>query len=154
MKKRKAVIGKIQNRRAKFDYELSDEIIAGISLTGREVKSLRQGHAFLRGAFVTIKGNQLMLTNATITSGKTFLIPETDQTRSRILLVSKKQLSQLISAKQQGKTIVPIEFLTKGRFIKLKIAIGKGKKRYDKRQTIKAKDQKLELSRNLVKNKY
>lgn len=150
MKKRSIATGKIQNKRAKFDYELSDEIIAGISLTGREVKSLRQGHAFLRGSFVTIKGNQLLLTNATITSGKTFVIPEVEQTRSRVLLVSKKQFTQLVMAKQQGKTIVPIEFLTKGRFIKIKIAVGKGKKRYDKRQSIKARDQRIELSRSMV----
>lgn len=147
MKKRQKNTGKITNRRAKFDYNLGDEIIAGISLSGKEAKSLRQGHAFLRGSFVTIKDSQLLLTNATITSGKTFIIPEADQTRSRTLLVNKKQLSQLISAKQQGKSIVPLEFLTKGKYVKLKIAVGKGKKRYDKRQSVKARDQKLEANR-------
>lgn len=147
MKKRQKNTGKITNRRAKFDYNLGDEIIAGISLSGKETKSLRQGHAFLRGSFVTIKDSQLLLTNATITSGKTFIIPEADQTRSRTLLVNKKQLSQLISAKQQGKSIVPLEFLTKGKYVKLKIAVGKGKKRYDKRQSVKARDQKLEANR-------
>lgn len=140
MKKRATSTGKIVNRRARYDYELGDEIIAGVALSGRETKSLRQGRGQLNGAFVTVKDGELMLTNATISSGKTFTIPETEQSRSRKLLVTKKQIAALIDAKQQGRTIVPLEFLTKGRYIKLKIAVGKGKKRYDKRQAIKQRD--------------
>lgn len=141
MKKKARNTGKITNRRARFDYELGDDLIAGVVLSGREAKALRQGHAHLRGAFVTLKDGELMLTNATIASGKTFIIPEAEQTRSRKLLASKKQIGALIEAKNQGKTIVPLEFLISGRYIKLKIAVGKGKKRYDKRQAIKKRDQ-------------
>lgn len=148
MKKKPQPTGKIINRRAKFDYQLDDNIIAGIMLTGKETKALRQGHAHLRGAFVTIKNNELYLTNATIASGKTFLISDTEQTRSRKLLVQKRQLKALIEAKNQGQSIVPMEFIVNGRYIKLKIATGKGKKRYDKRESIKQRDQMREIARN------
>ncbi len=149
MKKKARNTGKITNRRARFDYELGDDLIAGAVLTGRETKALRQGHAHLRGAFVTIKDGELLLTNATIASGKTFIIPESEQTRSRKLLASKKQIAALIEAKSQGKTIVPLEFLISGRYIKVKIAIGKGKKRYDKREVIKKRDQMRDAARSL-----
>lgn len=147
MKKRKPATGKIQNRRARFDYELTSEIIAGLVLSGKEAKSLRQGRAQLRGAYVTFKNEQLILINSTISSGKTFIIDESDQTRARQLLVSKKQIKMLLDAKVQGNTIVPLEFITNGPYIKLKIAIGKGKKRYDKRQTIKKREQQREIAR-------
>lgn len=148
MKKRPST-GKIVNRRARYDYELGNEIVAGIVLSGKETKALRQGHAHLRGAYVTIVNDELVLVNATINSGKTFIISEANQTRTRKLLVSKKQVLALQEAKKQGSTIVPLEFLTRGRYIKVKIAIGKGKKRYDKRQSIKKRDQQRELGRTL-----
>lgn len=149
MKKKARNTGKITNRRARFDYELGDDLVAGVVLSGRETKALRQGHAHLRGAFVTVKNGELMLTNATIANGKTFTIPENEQTRSRKLLASKKQIAALIEAKNQGKTIVPLEFLISGRYIKLKIAVGKGKKRYDKRETIKKRDQLRDATRSM-----
>ncbi len=139
--KRKNSPGKIVNRRARFDYELGDELVAGIVLTGKETKALRKGHGHLRGAYVTIKDGEVILINATVTSTNTFSIPETEQTRSRKLLLSQKQIAALAEAKQQGKTIVPVEFLTMGRYIKLRIAVGRGKKRYDKREAIKKRDQ-------------
>lgn len=150
MKKKSGSSGKIINRRARYDYELGDELIAGVILTGQETKSLRQGHAHLRGAYVTVHNGELFLLNSTIASGKTFVIPENEQTRSRKLLASKKQIGQLIEAKNQGRTIVPLEFITRGRFIKLKVAVGKGKKRYDKRQTIKQRDQMRESHRSIA----
>lgn len=148
MKKKRTPTGKIVNRRARFDYDLGDELVVGIKLTGRETKSLRQGHAHLRGAFVTLKDNQLLLSNATITSGKTFVIPDSEQTQSRVLLAKRKEIDALRAAKDSGRSIVPLEFLTSGRYIKLKIAVGKGKKRYDKRQALKARDQARDI-RNL-----
>lgn len=147
MKKKKTATGKILNRRAKFDYELGDEFVVGVVLTGRETKSLRQGHSHLRGAYVNIKDDELWLTNATIANGKTFAIPEDEQTRTRKLLAHKKEISALKAAKQQGNTIVPTAFLTKGKKIKLRIAVGRGKKKYDKRQALKLKDQKREAAR-------
>lgn len=131
----------ITNPRARYDYELGDELIVGIALSGKETKALRQGRGSLRGAFVSVRDNELFLTNALVSNGKTFVIPEHEQSRSRKLLANKKQIQTLISAKDQGRTIVPIELLTKGRYIKLRIAPGKGKKRYDKREVIKQRDQ-------------
>lgn len=149
MKHKKRSAGKIVNRKARHDYELGDSLLVGIELSGRETKALRQGRGQLRGAFVTVKDDQLWLINATITSGKTFVIDETEQTRARRLLAKRKEIDALIASKQQGKTIVPLELLTKGRFIKLKIAIGRGKKRYDKRANIKRHDQERAVHRNL-----
>jgi SsrA-binding protein len=133
---------RITNRRASFDYELGDSLIVGIELTGAETKSLRMGHGQLRGAYVTIKDSELYLINATITGDNGILIADQDKTRARKLLAKRKQIDALIQDKQQGSTIVPTELLTNGRYIKLRIALGKGKKHYDKRQSIKQKDAK------------
>lgn len=141
MKRKKSTPGTIVNRRARYDYELGDNLIVGIELTGQETKSLRQGHAQLQGSYVTAKDNELWLINALISSGKTFVIPENEQTRSRKLLANRKEIDKLIAAKQQGSTIVPVQFMTTGRFVKLKISIAKGKKKYDKREAIKKREQ-------------
>jgi len=131
----------ISNRRARHDYELDDSLIVGIELTGRETKALRMGHGQLRGAYVTVKDNELWLLNATINGTNGIPITETEQVRTRRLLAKRKQIDDFIAAKQQGRTIVPLEILTKGRYIKVRIAIGKGKKTWDKRQTLKKRDQ-------------
>lgn len=131
---------KITNRRARFDYELGDSLVVGLQLSGAETKSLRLGHGHLRGAYVTIKGDELYLINATIAGTSGIPINETNQTRVRKLLAKHKEIEALKQAKQQGRTIVPLEILTHGRFIKLKISLGKGKNLYDKRQTLKARD--------------
>ncbi len=150
MKKNKANQAKtISNRRARHDFDLSDELTVGVQLTGRETKALRMGHGQLRGAFVTTKDNELYLVNASIHSTNTFRIEEDEQTRSRKLLAKRKEIESLLAAKQQGRTIVPLAFLTQGRYIKLKIAVGKGKKRWDKRATLKKHDQDREAQRQL-----
>lgn len=130
----------ISNRRARHDYELGDSLVVGLELSGREVKSLRMGHGQLRGAYVTVNNNELYLFNATINGTTGIPISESEQTRNRKLLAKSREIKALVEAKQQGKTIVPLELLTGGRFIKLRIAVGKGKKQYDKRQTLKARD--------------
>jgi SsrA-binding protein len=140
-KKAKHQPKKITNRRAKFDYELGDGFVAGIALTGRETKALRLGHGHLQGAYITVKDGQLWLINATIASAPGISIEESEQTRSRKLLAKRRQIDELIAAKQQGMTIVPLEILTQGRYIKVRLALGKGKKRYDKRETLKKRDQ-------------
>lgn len=147
MVKKKPHTKKITNKRARFDYALDSEIVAGIALNGRETKSLRLGHGHLRGAFVNVRNGEVWLTNATITSGPGFVISESEQTQERKLLLKKREIDTLIEAKNQGKTIVPLELLTGGRYIKVKIAVGKGKKLYDKRESIKKRDQ--ERSNNL-----
>lgn len=135
----------IANRRARHDYELGDSLVVGMELTGAETKSLRQGHGHLRGAYVTIKdsakGGELWLTNATITGSTGVPIEDAQKTRSRKLLAKRKEIEALVAAKQQGMTIIPLEILTSGHFIKLRIAAGRGKKKYDKRANIKMREE-------------
>ena len=126
----------IVNRRARFDYELSDDIVVGISLTGLEVRAAREGHVQLKGAYVTIRNSELGQPNA-----------RTVSTSARKLLAKRRQIEQLAARKKDGYTIVPTKLLTSGRYIKLVIALGKGKKRYDKRETIKRRDVEREQRR-------
>jgi SsrA-binding protein len=137
--------GRITNRRAKYDYELGDSLVVGIALTGAETKALRLNHGILRGAYVTVNNDELWLINAQINSSAG--VPVDDETRSRKLLAKKNEIEKLAAAKQQGNTIVPLEILTKGRFIKLRIAVGRGRKHYDKRETIKRRQQEREAAR-------
>lgn len=139
----------ISNRRARHDYAIEDTYVVGLVLSGAETKSLRRSHGQLRGAYVTVKDGELWLINATITGDSGIQISESDQTRARKLLAKRKEIDQLIAAKQQGRAIVPLEILTRGRFIKLRIAIGMGKKRYDKRETLKRRTQERETQRTL-----
>lgn len=143
----------IINRRARFDYELGDDIVAGLALTGPEVRAARDGHVHLKGAFVTVRSGELWLNNASFSlrlNARGQSESRTVDTSPRKLLVSRKQIDELMAAqKQQGMTIVPTKLLTNGRHIKLVIALGKGKKHYDKRETIKRRDQDRETRRQL-----
>ncbi len=149
-KKKQQTTRQIVNRRARHDYELGDSLLVGIELTGPEVKNLRLGHGQLRGSYVVVKDNQLWLVNATINGTAAAPITDTDQTRTRRLLAKRKEIDTLIATKQQGRTIVPLEILTSGRFIKVRISVGKGKRQYDKRQTLKKRDEERNVS-NLIK---
>jgi SsrA-binding protein len=140
----------ITNRRARHDYELGDSLVVGVELTGPEVKNLRMGHGQLRGAYVNVRENELWLVNATINGTNAAQIEDSAQTRTRKLLAKRREIDKLIEAKQQGKTIVPLEILTGSRYIKLRISVGRGRKRYDKRQTLKQRDQSREAARVLT----
>lgn len=146
MAKQKSEKHRIQNRRARFDYELGDSLVVGLSLTGRETKALRMGHGHLRGAYVTVKDNELWLVNATITSTQNITLDEQEQTRNRKLLAKRRQIDELIASKQQGMTIIPLEILTGSRYIKLRISVARGKKKYDKRQTLKKRDEERQIN--------
>lgn len=137
----------IVNRRARHDYELGDSLVVGIALTGAETKALRMGHGQLRGAYVTTKDDELWLLNAAINGTRGVPIDETTQVRTRKLLAKRREISQLLEAKQQGKTIVPLELLTGGRYIKLRIAIGRGRKKYDHREVLKKRDAERDARR-------
>ena len=146
MHKKQPAARQILNRRAKHDYDLGETLLTGIELTGREVKALRMGHGQLRGAYVTVKDNQLWLVNASISGSSGIPITEQEQTRSRRLLAKRREIEALIEAKQRGETIVPLEILIQGRFIKVRIAVGRGKKKYDKRQALKARDESRSIN--------
>jgi SsrA-binding protein len=150
-KKKQQASGAIQNKRAFFDYTISDPLIAGIALTGPEVRSVRSAHASLVGAFVTIKDGEAWLLNAQVMPMKTNAanLPSEMQIRTRKLLLKKRQIDNLIQAKQQGYTIIPLKILTKGKFIKIEIALAKGKKQYDKRQVLKKRDTERDTAREI-----
>ena len=153
-KAKRLAVQTIVNRRARFDYELGDEIVAGLSLTGLEVRAAREGHVQLKGAYVTIRGGELWLNNASFSlrqNERGTPNARTVDTSPRKLLASRRQIDQLAARKKEGFTIVPTKLLTNGRYIKLVIALGKGKKRYDKRQAIKQRDLEREHSRILRK---
>ena len=131
MKKKKVPSSVTVNRRAHFDYQLGEELSCGMVLTGPEVRLIRDHHVQLKGSFVTIRGDELWLNNLTLGA---------DTARNIKLLATKKQIHTLEREKVAGSTIVPVKLLGGGRHIKLVIAVGKGKKKYDKRETIKKRD--------------
>lgn len=144
----------IVNRRAHFDYELGDEIVAGLVLTGPEVRAARDGHIQLKGAFVTIKNDELWLNNASFSlkiNERGNPNARTVDTAARKLLASRKQIAQLQAQRKAGMTIVPTKLLTSGKYIKIVIALGKGKKNYDKRETIKRRDIEREHQRMMAR---
>jgi SsrA-binding protein len=151
VKKKQQNPGVISNKRARFDYDIKDSYLAGIVLTGPETRSLREHHGSLQGAFVQIKDGEAWLMNSLVTPLKTNAahLPSEIQIRNRKLLLKKRELAQLIESKQQGNTIVPLRILTKGRFIKIEIAVGKGKRTYDKRQSIKKRDVERDIQRKV-----
>lgn len=149
-KKKQAAPKSVVNRRAHFDYELGDEVVTGLVLTGPEVRAARDGHIQLKGSFVTVREGELWLNNASFSlklNQKGQPGARTIDTAPRKLLASRKQITTLEERKKTGMTIVPTKLLTTGKFIKLVIALGKGKKRYDKRETLKRRDQERESQR-------
>lgn len=153
-KKKKPKANVIVNRRAKFDYELSNELVVGIVLTGPETRAVRDSHVQLKGSYVSIKNRELWLNNASFSlklNEKGQVGARSIDTTPRKLLANRKQIDDLYSKKQAGMTIVPLRFLANGRYIKLVIAIGKGKKHYDKRETIKKRDSERD-TRRAIKN--
>ncbi len=155
MAQKKKVILKpktIVNRRASFDYALDEDLVVGIALTGPETRAARDGHIQLKGSFVTIRGGELWLNNASFSlklneRGK--VGARSIDTSPRKLLAKRKQIDDLAARKQSGMSIVPLKLLTGGRFVKVVIALGKGKKNYDKRETLKRRDQERDTQRVL-----
>lgn len=119
------------NRRAHYDYQLGEELVCGMELSGPQVRLIRDHHVQLKGSYVTIRNGELWLYGLTLGA---------EQTTNIRLLATKKQIASLERAKVDGSTIVPVKLLGGERHIKLVIAVGKGKKKYDKRETIKKRD--------------
>ena len=141
---------KIANKRAFYDYLLFDHFEAGINLNGAEVKAIRLGHADLTGSFVRVIGSEAYLVNAKIFPYQ-YARPEGyDETRTRKLLLHKKEIIALKSKIQgEGLTIVPVALYTTKQLIKAELALAKGKKKYEKRETIKQKDIQREIEEAL-----
>ena len=141
----------IQNKKAYFNYEILEKIEAGIELLGFEVKSLKKGQGSLEGAHITIRGSEAFIIAMNIPPYQVNNTPtDYDPLRNRKLLLTKKELKNLEKEEnQKGLTIVPLLVYNKGSKIKLEIAIVRGKKKYDKRETIKKRDTDREINRSL-----
>lgn len=141
----------VEHKKARLNYEILEEFEAGLELLGGEVKSLRAGHGKLEGAHVVIRGGEAYLVGAHIPPYQAANTKEGyDPDRSRRLLLNKKELVELLSyGEQKGLTIVPLKVYNKGRNLKLLVGAARGKKQYDKRETLKKRDTEREMRRTL-----
>ena len=140
---------KIKNKRASFEYFLTDDFTAGIVLTGTEIKSVREGKANLTDAYCYFLGEELFVRNMHISEYTLGTSSNHEPKRDRKLLLNKRELRKILSkTREKGLTIIPtLLFVNEKGLAKLNIAIAKGKKMYDKRDTLKAKDTKREIER-------
>jgi len=140
----------INNRKVNYDYEILETYEAGIVLTGTEIKSIRQGKANLKDSYAIVRNNELYLLNMHISHYKEGNIFNHDETRTRKLLMHKKEIYKLRDyIEKNGNTLVPIKLYFKGNNAKILIGLAKGKKNYDKRESEKKKDSIREIKREL-----
>ncbi len=141
----------VENKKAHFNFTFLEEYEAGIELLGHEVKAVRASRLSLDGAYITIRGNEAYLVNATCTPLQQKNIKgEYDPARPRRLLLSRKDIIHLAEQEaKKGLTIVPISVYNKRRYIKVRIAIARGKKEFDKRDTIKKREADRDIQRTL-----
>ena len=141
----------IQNKKAYFDYKISDTLDVGIELLGHEVKAIRSGKANLVGALVKIYGGQLWLVGATIGPYQEKNTPPGfDPQRSRRLLAKKSEIASLVGQTlSKNLTLVPIKLYNKKGLIKLEIGLGARRKKHDKRELIRTKESKKEIGRRI-----
>jgi len=145
----------LQNTRANFDFDIMETFQAGIDLHGFEVKSIKQKQGSLKGSYITVDESGAFLVNAHIPPYQAGNTPESyDPYRARKLLLTKKELAKLIGKeKEKGLTIVPVKCYTTRNLVKVDIAVARGKKKHDKRETLKKKTAKRDIDRAL-KSKY
>ena len=143
----------IKNKKASFEYQLLEKFVAGIILTGSEIKSIRDGKVSLQEAYCDFRGNELFVRQMNIAMYKQASYLNHEPTRERKLLLNKRELKKLKKKlDEKGLTIVPVRMFINDRGLaKMEIALGKGKKLYDKRQSIKDKDQKRDIDRNQIR---
>ena len=141
----------VKNKKATYNYHIEDKIEAGLVLSGHEVKSLRSKKASLFGAFVSVKNGEAFLLNCNISPYQAKNVDASyNPRRERKLLLRKKEINNLIGkTKEKGVTLIPISIYTKKNFIKLEVAIARGKKKHDKRDAIKKRDIDREIKRRL-----
>lgn len=145
----------ILNKKAKFEYELFDKFEAGIVLTGTEIKSIRKGSANIKDSYVTIRNHEVFIINMFISHYKEGNIFNQNETRTRKLLLNKKEILKIENKINiDGYTIVPTKLYFSHGLAKLEIAIAKGKHTYDKKESIKQRDIKRETDKYLKKMKY
>jgi SsrA-binding protein len=136
----------VDYRKARFDYEILENFEAGIELFGHEVKSLKNNQGSLDGAYVIIRGGEAFMVNSFVPPYQEKNTPaDYDPRRNRRLILSRKEIAQLASQEGEGLTIVPISIYNKGNLVKVNVAVVRGKKKFDKRESI----QKRETDRTL-----
>ena len=154
MAQNKKLINKpvIENRQAKFNYELGENFEAGISLLGWEVKSIRASRVDLKDGYVLMKKGEAWLIGMSVSPLKE-VTQEVDPLRTRKLLLTKSELAKIFKGTQEkGLTCLPIKIFWKDNLVKLKISLGKGKSKFDKRESIKQKEWNKEKAKNLKLN--
>ena len=140
----------ILNKRARFDYFIEEEIEAGIVLTGTEIKSVRDGKCNIKDCYGVVRNGEVFLLNMYIAQYKEGNIFNHEETRSRKLLLHKKEIKKITQAIEVGGyTLVPIKGYFKDNKFKILLGICKGKKNFDKRETIKERDIKREVAKNI-----
>lgn len=145
----------IYNKKATFNYEIQDKIESGIELFGNEVKSIRQGKANLEGSFIIVREGEAILIGALISPYQQNNTASTyNERRNRKLLLHKKEIKKISEiGRGSGETVIPLALFESGNKIKLEIAIVKGKKKYDKRQSIKKRESDREINRDYKSRK-
>lgn len=139
----------IKNKKAYFDYEILEEIEAGIVLTGTEIKSIRNGNANLKDSYAVVRNNEVYLLNMHISEYKEGNIFNHEEKRTRKLLLHKKEILKLRDKiNLNGYTLVPLKLYFKGNKVKILLGLAKGKKIYDKRESIKERDINREIKKN------
>ena len=143
----------IKNKKATFDYFIEEEIECGIVLKGTEIKSIRNGLANIKDCYAIIKNNEVFLLNMFIAKYEDASIFNHDERRTRKLLLNKNEIFKLKEKVEiKGYTLVPIKLYFKGNKVKILLGLCKGKKNYDKRESIKEKDIKREIIRTIKDN--
>ena len=141
----------IQNKKAHFNFEILKRYEAGLVLSGHEVKSIRSGKGNLKGSHVLVRGGEAFLVGASITEYQPANTPKSyEPERTRKLLLSKKELLEIENQTEKvGLTAIPIKLYNTGSKIKLEIAVARGKKKHDKRESLKERDSKRDIERTL-----
>jgi SsrA-binding protein len=140
----------VENRRARYHYEIQETIEAGIVLLGTEVKSLREGRANIQEAFADVRDGEVYLIGCHISPYSHGNRTNHDPLRDRKLLLNAREIRRIQGkVAEKGMTLVPLSFYLKGRHIKIQIGIGRGKKLVDKREDIKRRDQEREIQREM-----
>ncbi len=137
-----------ENRKARFDYEILEKFEAGIVLSGHEAKSIKTGHVNLAGAHAIVRNWEIFLVGMDVPSFQPKNAPANyDSVRTRKLLLGKKEIAYLLGKTKSGLTLVPLRLYNKGARVKIELGLARGKKQYDKRETIKKRETEREIKR-------
>lgn len=139
-----------KNRKARHDYHIEDTFEAGIALTGSEIKSIRAGQVNLRDGYATLRGDELWLVNVHIAPYKQASFENHEPRRDRKLLLHRREINRLIGKLQEkGLTLVPLQLYLKNSWAKVELGLARGKKMYDKRQTLRKRQDQRQMDRAL-----